>query len=57
MFVLVGSLETLLTVKAIDMQEPVKRKSNMNKDLIAVGIGNIIAGILGGNLSDFCCFF
>jgi MFS superfamily sulfate permease-like transporter len=48
MFVLVGSLETLLTVKAIDMQEPVKRKSNMNKDLIAVGIGNIVAGILGG---------
>ncbi len=48
MFALVGSLETLLTVKAIDMQEPFKRKSNMNKDLIAVGIGNIVAGILGG---------
>ena len=48
MFALVGSLETLLTVKAIDMQEPFKRKSNMNKDLIAVGIGNIVSGILGG---------
>lgn len=48
MFALVGSLETLLTVKAIDMQEPFKRKSDMNKDLIAVGIGNIVAGILGG---------
>ena len=48
MFALVGSLETLLTVKAIDMLEPFKRKSNMNKDLIAVGIGNIVAGILGG---------
>jgi MFS superfamily sulfate permease-like transporter len=48
MFALVGSLEALLTVKAIDMLDPFKRKSNTNKDLIAVGIGNIVAGILGG---------
>ena len=48
MFALVGSLEALLTVKAIDMLDPFKRKSNYNKDLIAVGIGNIFAGILGG---------
>ena len=48
MFALVGSLEALLTVKAVDMLDPYKRKSNTNKDLVAVGIGNIIAGILGG---------
>ena len=48
MFALVGSLEALLTVKAIDMLDTYKRKSNTNKDLIAVGVGNIIAGILGG---------
>ena len=48
MFGLVGSLEALLTVKAVDMMDPWKRKSNYNKDLIAVGIGNIIAGTLGG---------
>jgi MFS superfamily sulfate permease-like transporter len=48
MFALVGSLEALLTVKAVDMLDPYKRKSNTNKDLIAVGLGNIIAGILGG---------
>ena len=48
MFALVGSLEALLTVKAIDMLDPFKRKSDTNKDLIAVGIGNIIAGVLGG---------
>ena len=48
MFGLVGSLEALLTVKAVDMIDPWKRKSNYNKDLIAVGIGNIIAGTLGG---------
>jgi MFS superfamily sulfate permease-like transporter len=48
MFAIVGSLEALLTVKAIDMLDPYKRKSDTNKDLMAVGIGNIIAGILGG---------
>ncbi len=48
MFALVGSLEALLTIKAIDMLDPFKRKSNSDKDLIAVGIGNVIAGILGG---------
>ncbi|MBI1838094.1 MAG: SulP family inorganic anion transporter [Flavobacteriia bacterium] len=48
MFALVGSLEALLTVKAIDMLDPYKRKSNTNKDLIAVGVGNVIAGVLGG---------
>lgn len=48
LFSLIGSLESLLTVKAIDGLDPYKRKSNANKDLIAVGIGNVISGILGG---------
>jgi MFS superfamily sulfate permease-like transporter len=48
MFALVGTLESLLTVKAIDLMDPFKRKSDMNKDLIAIGIGNTIAGIFGG---------
>lgn len=48
MFALVGTLESLLTVKAIDMLDPYKRKSNANKDLIAIGVGNMLAGVLGG---------
>ena len=48
MFALIGSLESLLTVKAVDILDPYKRKSNNDKDLIAVGIGNTIAAFLGG---------
>ncbi|MEY2705185.1 MAG: hypothetical protein RL407_1247 [Bacteroidota bacterium] len=48
MFALVGSLESLLTVKAIDLVDPFKRKSNTNKDLIAVGVGNTVSALLGG---------
>jgi MFS superfamily sulfate permease-like transporter len=48
MFALVGSLESLLTVKAIDQIDPLHRKSKTNLDLMAVGAGNMLAGIFGG---------
>jgi len=48
LFSLIGSLESLLTAKAIDGLDEFKRKSDFNKDLIAVGIGNTLAGLLGG---------
>ncbi len=48
LFVLIGSIESLLTVKAADGMDPHKRKSNANQDLIAIGIGNTLAGIFGG---------
>lgn len=48
MFLFVNSLESLLTVKAIDGLDPWKRISNPNKDLMAVGAGNALAGLLGG---------
>ncbi len=48
LFSLIGSIESLLTVKAIDGLDPYHRKSNFNKDLIAVGFGNLFSGLLGG---------
>lgn len=48
MFALVGSLESLLTVKAIDIMDPFKRWSDPNKDLIAIGVGNTFTALLGG---------
>jgi len=48
MFSLVGSVESLLSVSAVDSLDPEKRPSDMNKDLLATGIGNTLAGALGG---------
>jgi MFS superfamily sulfate permease-like transporter len=47
-YLLIGSIESLLTVKAVDIMDPWKRKSDTNKDLIATGVGNVGAGLLGG---------
>ncbi|GAB4253535.1 MAG: SulP family inorganic anion transporter [Vicingaceae bacterium] len=43
----VASLETLLCVEATDKLDPLKRITPTNKELIAQGIGNTIAGLIG----------
>jgi MFS superfamily sulfate permease-like transporter len=48
LYALIGTLESLLTVKAIDGLDPYHRKSDTNKDITAQGIGNAISGIIGG---------
>jgi MFS superfamily sulfate permease-like transporter len=44
----VGSLETLLALEAADRLDPYKRISSANRELGAQGIGNIVAGLIGG---------
>jgi MFS superfamily sulfate permease-like transporter len=48
MFALVGSIESLLSAKAVDMLDPQKRRSDLDKDLLATGVGNLLCGLLGG---------
>jgi len=45
---LVASLETLLSVEAIDKIDPEHRQSPKNRELFAQGAGNIVTGFLGG---------
>lgn len=44
---IIGTIESILTVKAVDLLDPYKRNSNYNKDIIAIGIGNLLAGLMG----------
>jgi MFS superfamily sulfate permease-like transporter len=48
LFSLIGSIESIASAKAIDTLDPYKRKSNFNRDLVAIGVGNTAAGLVGG---------
>ena len=45
---LVASLESLLSASAVDTLDPYHRKSNLNKDVSAMGAGSALSGLVGG---------
>lgn len=45
---LVASLETLLSIEAVDDLDPFQRVTNKDRELRAQGIGNFISGLIGG---------
>jgi carbonic anhydrase len=46
--VIVSSIEGILSAKAIDRLDPLKRKSNINKELRVIGLGTVASGMIGG---------
>lgn len=45
---IVGSIATLLNLEATDNLDPHKRRSSPNRELVAQGVGNTLAGLVGG---------
>jgi MFS superfamily sulfate permease-like transporter len=44
----IGSLETLLSLEAVDRLDPLKRIAPTNRELKAQGLGNTLSGLIGG---------
>ena len=45
---IITSIESLAIAKAIDKIDPYKRKTDLNKDLIGIGMSTVVAGMIGG---------
>lgn len=45
---LIASIESLASGKAIDKLDPYRRRTNLNKDLIGIGLGTMVSGLIGG---------
>lgn len=48
MIAIIASLETLLSIEAVDNIDPDRNVTNTNRELVAQGIGNGVAGLIGG---------
>lgn len=44
----ISSVESLLSMKAVDRLDPWQRRTNVNKGLRAIGMATIVSGLLGG---------
>lgn len=45
---IIASLETLLNLEAVDNLDPKRRNSPPSRELVAQGVGNTVAGLIGG---------
>ncbi|MFT6688499.1 MAG: MFS superfamily sulfate permease-like transporter [Saprospiraceae bacterium] len=45
---MIASVETLASARAVDKLDPFKRTTNLNKDLVGVGLSTMVSGALGG---------
>ena len=45
---IITSIESLAIAKAVDKIDPYKRKTDLNKDLIGIGLSTVTAGLIGG---------
>lgn len=45
---IIASLETLLSIEAVDNLDPERRVTSTNRELIAQGVGNSVSGLIGG---------
>lgn len=45
---IIASLESLLSVEAVDKLDPYKRNTPTNRELKAQGLGNLVSGLIGG---------
>ena len=48
MIAVIASLETLLSIEAVDNLDPERNVTNTNRELMAQGIGNALSGLIGG---------
>ena len=45
---LIASIESLLSIKAVDKLDPQQRRSSVNKDLRSLGVATTLSGLIGG---------